>query len=228
MTRACVDAITELIAALRLGEGDRLPGERDLAQRIGCSRNTVREALVALAAEGRLEIRGRSGCYVSAAGPSDSWRLLRETADAGSALDVLRAIGPHVVARAAQRCGAEPGRRLEILTARLGRFLVNREAAATVREFVTFFVVLAGLAENPYLELLAREVAASRSLPNAIRDMDKSRVEAFFALHVSLLQAIRGHDVRRAVTLEPQCLDAFSAMLGGDRAEMPQRREGAA
>ena len=44
--------------------GTRLPGERDLAERFGVSRVTVREAAVALQAMGRVEIKAGSGVYV--------------------------------------------------------------------------------------------------------------------------------------------------------------------
>ena len=53
----------DLIAALQAGEwhtGDRLPPERELAERYGCSLITVRHALAELAREGRIErTRGR-------------------------------------------------------------------------------------------------------------------------------------------------------------------------
>ena len=44
--------------------GTRLPGERDLAEKFGVSRVAVREAEIALQAQGRLEIKVGSGAYV--------------------------------------------------------------------------------------------------------------------------------------------------------------------
>ncbi len=44
--------------------GDRLPGERDLANRLGVARMTVRHAMDGLIAEGLLERRHGSGTYV--------------------------------------------------------------------------------------------------------------------------------------------------------------------
>lgn len=45
--------------------GDRLPSERELAERFGVSRTVIREAVHALTARGLLEVRSRSGVVVS-------------------------------------------------------------------------------------------------------------------------------------------------------------------
>ena len=57
----------QLGALLRAGEyavGSRLPTERLLAERLGVSRPSVREALIALEVEGLVEVRMGSGIYV--------------------------------------------------------------------------------------------------------------------------------------------------------------------
>lgn len=208
MAKACTDGIVALIETLCLGEGDRLPGERELAKTLGVSRTTVRESLIAMSAHGHVEIRGRSGCYVSAATPHS---CIAETAHA---IDALRAIGPHLAARAALACSAEHSRRLEAVTARLGRYLVNRDASQTAREVVTFFVVLATVAGNPYLIAPIKEIAAARGLPERPVTMEKAAVESFFALHVNLLHAIQNRDPRHAVPLATHCLDAFATLMG--------------
>lgn len=56
--------ILELIDSGVFPPGSRLPGERDLAKKFGVSRVSVREAEIALQAQGRLEIKVGSGAYV--------------------------------------------------------------------------------------------------------------------------------------------------------------------
>lgn len=63
--RQVADLILTLIAAERLAPGDRLPAERDLADRFRVSRPSLREALIALEVEGRIDIRMGSGIYVA-------------------------------------------------------------------------------------------------------------------------------------------------------------------
>lgn len=60
--------ILELIDSGVYTPGSRLPGERDLAKKFGVSRVAVREAEIALQAQGRLEIKVGSGAYVLDAG----------------------------------------------------------------------------------------------------------------------------------------------------------------
>ncbi|AKM07804.1 FadR/GntR family transcriptional regulator [Pelagerythrobacter marensis] len=63
--QSVAEQISELIEQGAFPAGTRLPGERELAERLGVSRVTIREAEIALQAVGRLEIKTGSGVYVS-------------------------------------------------------------------------------------------------------------------------------------------------------------------
>ncbi|EPR42784.1 GntR domain protein [Desulfovibrio sp. X2] len=56
--------LQEMIDSGQLSVGDKLPPERTLAERLGVSRNSVREAIRALAEQGVLESRQGDGTYV--------------------------------------------------------------------------------------------------------------------------------------------------------------------
>src|SRR5512133_3526863 len=57
MSEAIVEQIRGLIRSEQLRPGDRLPSERDLGERMGVSRVTIREAMRVLEAGGLIEIR---------------------------------------------------------------------------------------------------------------------------------------------------------------------------
>lgn len=59
------EQIMGLIAAGEFGIGERLPSERNLADRFQVSRTSVREAVIALEVQDMVEVRGGSGIYVS-------------------------------------------------------------------------------------------------------------------------------------------------------------------
>ncbi len=58
------EQINKLIAEGLLKPGDRLPAERELAERFKVSRNSVRDALRTLEARGLVEIRQGDGTYI--------------------------------------------------------------------------------------------------------------------------------------------------------------------
>src|ERR1700712_4573826 len=58
------DRLREHIRKNGIKPGSRLTPERDLAQQLGVSRPSLREALIALEIEGSVEIRMGSGVYV--------------------------------------------------------------------------------------------------------------------------------------------------------------------
>lgn len=62
--RQISDQISRLIDNGEYKTGERLPAERVLAEQLNVSRPTVREALIALEVEGRVEIRGGAGVFV--------------------------------------------------------------------------------------------------------------------------------------------------------------------
>lgn len=67
--RQIADQLRVLIDGGEFPAGSRLPPERDLAAQLGVSRPSVREALIALEVEGRVEVRMGSGIYVREAAP---------------------------------------------------------------------------------------------------------------------------------------------------------------
>lgn len=66
--RQIAEQLRALIDRAEFAPGTRLPPERDLATQLGVSRPSVREALIALEVEGRVEVRMGSGVYVRQAG----------------------------------------------------------------------------------------------------------------------------------------------------------------
>ncbi|RFU82961.1 FadR family transcriptional regulator [Streptomyces triticagri] len=59
-----LDRLRAYVAEGGLGAGDRLPPERELAQRLGVSRASVKQAIVVLEVQGLVEVRHGGGSYL--------------------------------------------------------------------------------------------------------------------------------------------------------------------
>ncbi len=122
--RQIADQLRALIERGEFAPGSRLPPERDLATQLGVSRPSVREALIALEVEGRVEVRMGSGIYVREAAP----RAAAVEHEAESPLETIRAralIEGELAAQAARQM-----KRAQIAGLREAIALMTQESAA--------------------------------------------------------------------------------------------------
>ncbi|MDQ3709596.1 MAG: FadR family transcriptional regulator, partial [Actinomycetota bacterium] len=196
-----VDQMRQLILNGQLSTGDRLPPERELAERFGVSRVTVRDALRTLEAQGLLEIRvgASGGAFVTA--PS--------TMVVGKGIAnmlLLSVLGPEEVAEA--RLVMELGtvalavrRATDTDLERLREICRRSEAAHGNGEYDVelsseFHVTLAEAAHNGAINMITESfrgplrMAAVRAREPAEQSHERSITE-----HVALVDAIAARDV---------------------------------
>jgi DNA-binding FadR family transcriptional regulator len=70
VTSEAIEKIKAMIVSGKVGPGDKLPREKKLAETLGLSRNSLREAVRALAALNVLEVRQGDGTYLSSLAPN--------------------------------------------------------------------------------------------------------------------------------------------------------------
>lgn len=69
VTTDAIEGIKQMILSGRVGPGDKLPREKELAVSLGLSRSSLREAVRALAALKVLEVRQGDGTYITSLAP---------------------------------------------------------------------------------------------------------------------------------------------------------------
>lgn len=84
LSQQIAQAIEEMILGQEIQIGERLPGEIDLANRFGASRNVVREALTMLRERGLVKIRSGSGAFVTQVQPQTLGKVVTRMAAVGS------------------------------------------------------------------------------------------------------------------------------------------------
>lgn len=126
LTDEAIDKIKQMITSGELGPGDRLPREADLAERLGLSRNSLREAVRALSMIRVLDVRQGDGTYVTSLAPGLLLDGLSFVVDFQrddtllEFLEVRRILEPAATALAAQRMGDAEVDKLQRLLDELG------------------------------------------------------------------------------------------------------------
>ncbi|QCP52128.1 FadR family transcriptional regulator [Trinickia violacea] len=158
----------QILALIRQGEfpaGERLPPERELALKLGVSRPSLREALIALEIGGQVEIRMGSGVYVRD-GSADDVNAMSALGDSPSELMQARAaIEGSVVVLAAARMTAATLDRLRRTIERMRRLAAAGKSPVEADR--QFHMLIAETAGNSVLSRFVGELFDSRHDPIA-------------------------------------------------------------
>ncbi|MFQ6170179.1 FadR/GntR family transcriptional regulator [Oryzobacter sp. R7] len=210
--------VEQLATAIRLGVfvvGEQLPPERDLAERLGVSRNTLREAIAALRDSGLVTTRrGRGGgTLVTSTGHDDAaTSTVRHGAALEDALDFRRVVEPGAARLAATRrlSGDQRAWLLESATAVRSAALADHRIADS-----RLHLAIATLTGSPMVvEAVTRAQAALGELLAAIPVL-RTNIEHSHDQHDAIVEAVLQGDPDTArTTMEEHC-DATSALLRG-------------
>ncbi|ERM02156.1 GntR family transcriptional regulator [Brucella intermedia 229E] len=156
------DRVRNLIQDGQFPAGSRLPAERELAQQLGVSRPSLREALIALEIAGNVEIRMGSGIYVTA---ESEKRSLSQGASIGeSPLEIMQAremVEGSVVVMACARMTPES---LAELRATIDAMKVNVDAGRKAIEL-----------DRQFHLLIAEQSGGNSVLVRIVRDLFDER-----------------------------------------------------
>lgn len=169
-TRLYQGVAARIQAMIESGEyppGSRLPGERDLAERLGVTRVTIREAEIALEARGWISIRTGSGVYVLERQSEDD-RALRSV----SAFDLTAAravIEGEAAALAAAHISDDDLAELEELIVAMSDPSAGDEASVAADR--RFHLTIARIAGNPVVEHMVTLIWRIRSEAPQVREV---------------------------------------------------------
>jgi DNA-binding FadR family transcriptional regulator len=213
--------VARLVQAIKLGmvtDGERLPSERELAERLQVSRVTLREAIGALRDAGYLESRrGRRGgtfvVYRGHAGePPEAAEVAREMGDAlHDALDFRRVLEPGAAGLAATRT-LSAGDRQQLV----GTLAAARDRGATRRvNDSRLHLAVAAASGSPSLAAAIADVQLTLdrllvAIPVIKRNLDHSDRQ-----HDRIVDAIlHGDPAAARVAMEEHC-DGTATLLRG-------------
>jgi GntR family transcriptional repressor for pyruvate dehydrogenase complex len=207
VTDEAILKIKGMITRGELGPGDRLPPEKELSERLGLSRSSMREAVKALEVIRVLDVRRGDGTYVTSLEP----RLLLEAIsfvvdlhDDDSVLElfaVRRILEPEATALATARATPE-------LTEQLATQIESVDGSTSVEGLVEhdleFHRTIADAAGNRYLSSLIDSLSSSTVRARIWRGLtQENAVERTLAEHRGIVAALERGDAElaRALTL---------------------------
>jgi GntR family transcriptional regulator, transcriptional repressor for pyruvate dehydrogenase complex len=163
LTDEAIERIKEMIVSGELRPGDRLPKEADLAERLGLSRNSLREAVKALSLIRVLDVRQGDGTYVTSLQPEILLYTVGFAVDFHRddsvlhLLEVRRILEPAATAMAAAAMTDEQIAELGVLANSVGATTDLSELIAADLEFHRRIAVGSG---NPALASLIESLSA--------------------------------------------------------------------
>lgn len=145
---SAANSIRAEISAGRWAVGSRIPIEPQLAQLLGVSRGTVREAVKTLVSHGLLEVRQGSGTYVrSGFDPSASLQKMRR-ASLLDQFEVRRALEVEAARLAAVRHTAKDLRRLNTMLDKRGTPDASDNGAGFIERDLAFHLAIVDMSGN--------------------------------------------------------------------------------
>lgn len=191
-----VDVVLEQLRTLDLSEGERLPSERDLAERCGISRSSVRNALKELQSRRVLSSRQGSGYFLSS-GFAFQQALGGEDAEwSGSRIQQIfeaqGLVGAHVVASAVENIPPECLQELEDCLVELGRAVINADITRIEQLHHHFIGLILERAPNPQFIRMLNEVRVpSHYFSTVLQMAEGNERNGIFSEHVNLFQALK-------------------------------------
>ncbi|AWK85285.1 FadR/GntR family transcriptional regulator [Azospirillum thermophilum] len=212
------DQIRALIQSGHFPPASRLPSERDLAQQLGVSRPSLREALIALELDGSVEIRMGSGIYVCPPPERPAFPIRSMGESPTELMQARAAIEGTVVVLACARTTPEGlGALAETLQAMRAAVAAGRKPLELDRQF---HVGIAAMSGNTVLVRLVAELFDERHSPISthlsVRYESSGTWKSALAEHEAIFAALKAADPLQAQAAMRMHLQASTERWIGD------------
>jgi Transcriptional regulators len=199
VTEEAISTIKAMIVAGELKPGDRLPPEKDLSERLGVSRNSLREAVKSLEFIHVLDVRRGDGTFVTSLEPSQLLEAMSFVVDLHRDRSVLeifevrRVLEPHAAGVAALLIGDSD---LEALAASLASVDASTDVDGMVAHDLEFHRIISAASGNAYLSSLLDSMSSSTTRARIWRGItQEGAADRTLSEHAAILKALRDHNV---------------------------------
>jgi DNA-binding FadR family transcriptional regulator len=201
LSQSAIATIKEYILANKLRAGEALPPETELVRQLGISRNSVREAVKALAALGIVDVRRGSGLYVGQFSfepllENLSYGVLFEVDQLADLLEVRRVLEMGMIEAA---MAAMTPQQLQELEAVIEEMRVRaKEGESFTEADRAFHRILFASVDNAVLHRLLDIFWLSYRRASEHADLQNINPHRTYRDHADILDAVKAGDVVRA------------------------------
>ncbi|MFE6996944.1 FadR/GntR family transcriptional regulator [Microbacterium sp. NPDC057659] len=206
VTDEAIEKIKAMIVSGELGPGDRLPPEKELAERLGLSRNSMREAVKALEVIRVLDVRRGDGTYVTSLEPHlllEAITFVVDLHDDDSLLElfaVRRMLESQATGLAAGNATADEATKLQDEVASVDPETVTLDDL--VAHDIRFHREIVRLTGNDYLASLIESLSSQTVRARVWRGLtEQNAVDRTLSEHRAIADAIAQHDSALATSL---------------------------
>lgn len=186
------EKLARAISAGDYAVGDRLPGERELAQLFDVSRPTIREAIIALEIDGLVEVRIGSGVYVLS--PVARGASVPMDIGAFELTEARLLIEGEAAALAATQITDAEIAELEALVAEMERANLRGDGSGEIADR-RFHEMIATITRNGAMAASVEQLWTIRNRsPQCVRTFEKSRDKGYKPVvdeHAAIVEALR-------------------------------------
>ena len=205
VTDEAILKIKEMILSGEIGPGDRLPPEKELSEKLGLSRSSMREAVKALEVIRVLDVRRGDGTYVTSLEPRLLLEVMSFVVDLHADSSILelfavrRILEPAAAGMAATRMTAPV---LAELRATIDRVDTSTSVEGLVEHDLWFHGAIAAAAGNAYLATLIGSLSSHTVRARVWRGLtQENSVERTLAEHGAIVDALARGDAELAQAL---------------------------
>ncbi|MDJ0312145.1 FadR/GntR family transcriptional regulator [Arthrobacter sp. H35-D1] len=205
VTDEAITKIKDMIISGELSAGDRLPPEKELSEKLGLSRSSLREAVKALEIIRVLDVRRGDGTYVTSLEPkllTEAMTFIVDLHQDETILEIFevrRMLEPAAAATAAARITPQE---IVALRATMDNIDEQTSVESLVQHDLVFHQLITAAANNSYLTSVLDSLSSSTVRARIWRGLTQEKaVDRTLSEHTAIIEALERGDAELARSL---------------------------
>ena len=205
VTDEAITKIKDMIISGELSAGDRLPPEKELSEKLGLSRSSLREAVKALEIIRVLDVRRGDGTYVTSLEPkllTEAMTFIVDLHQDETILEIFevrRMLEPAAAATAAARITPQE---IAALRATMENIDEQTSVESLVEHDLVFHRLITAAANNSYLTSVLDSLSSSTVRARIWRGLTQEKaVDRTLSEHTAIIEALERGDTELARSL---------------------------